>query len=72
MEKSFYTLSNEKNVTVVGEWKCLLDQTGSQYTLMSCIFEKIEKATDQLDPGKIPGSDEIPPDLVKQCKDSPS
>ena len=42
VEKSFYTLSNEKNVTVVGEWKCLLDQTGSQYTLMSCIFEKIE------------------------------
>ena len=29
---------------------------------------ELKKAVDQLAPGKAPGSDEIPPDLIKQCK----
>ena len=31
-------------------------------------ISELEKAIDQLAPGKSPGSDEIPPDLIKQCK----
>ena len=30
--------------------------------------EDLSKAIDKLAPGKAPGSDEIPPDLIKQCK----
>ena len=31
-------------------------------------ISELNKAIDQIAPGKAPGSDEIPPDLIKQCK----
>ena len=44
-----------------------------QFTVMHELDElptlsELSKAIDQLAPGKAPGSDEIPPDLIKQCQ----
>ncbi|XP_047486851.1 uncharacterized protein LOC125037704 [Penaeus chinensis] len=67
--KEHYSVLYSRQSTVSESALAAMEQLSVLHELdeMPTISE-LSKAIDQLAPGKAPGSDEIPPDLIKQCQ----